>query len=385
LPSQFSGTTRSLVNDNSRYALFAWLLAAVLLCAWSVWFFFSSVTVYEVSTKAHLEVQQAPHPLAALVAGKVAATALVIGREVQTGEIVAELDANGDKLRLQEEQSRLAALEPRLASLKKEIAALEQARADDQRAASAAMQAARSRNKEARVAAEFAQENGRRLKDESGAGSVAEMDALRALSEAQKLSAASDALSSDGRRLELDALSRAQQSLAQIESLKRSVVTLEGESATARLTIRRLETDLEKYLVRAPIAGWIGDAVPVRPGEYVTAGQRLATVVPRGDLIIVADFNPAAALGRVHPGQHAHLRLDSFPWTQYGSTEAIVSRVATEVRDNLVRVEFALAAPPAAGSILQHGLPGSIEVNVDHASPAVLLLRASGQLLARTP
>jgi membrane fusion protein (multidrug efflux system) len=49
---------------------------------------------------------------------------------------------------------------------------------------------------------------------------------------------------------------------------------------------------------------------------------------------------------------------------------------------NLVRVEF---EPLAANSpvTLQHGLPGSIEVTVEQTTPAVLVLRAAGQLLAK--
>ena len=38
----------------------------------------------------------------------------------------------------------------------------------------------------------------------------------------------------------------------------------------------------------------------------------LGTVTQRGELKLVADF-PAAALGRIQPGQAARLRLDGFP------------------------------------------------------------------------
>ena len=44
----------------------------------------------------------------------------------------------------------------------------------------------------------------------------------------------------------------------------------------------------------------------------------------------------------------ARLRLDSFPWTQYGSLATTVSRVASEVRDGRVRVELTVASEPPA-------------------------------------
>ena len=98
-------------------------------------------------------------------------------------------------------------------------------------------------------------------------------------------------------------------------------------------------------------------------------------------LKIVTDFLPPAALGRIQPGQPARLRLEGFPWTQYGAVSATVASVASEVRDGWVRVELAVhpdAAPPIP---LQHGLPGTIEVEVDHISPATLVLRTAGLLV----
>ena len=117
-------------------------------------------------------------------------------------------------------------------------------------------------------------------------------------------------------------------------------------------------------------------------GTFVKAGDKLGAVVPAGSLKLVADFLPAVALGRVQAGQPARLRLDSFPWTQYGSLAATVSSVASEVRDGRVRVELAVDSEPAARLPLQHGLRGTVEVEVERVAPATLVLRAAGQLLA---
>ena len=382
MASQFSRTTRSLANDTSKYALVAWLLAAALLSGWLAWFFFGQVTVYEISRKARLEVQQAAHSVAALIPSRIISTSLVIGQEVRVRDVLVELDAGSEKLRLQEEEARLKAIPPRIESLRKEIAFREQSRAEDQQSALAATETARFRSKEAVAGVEFAKDNARRLKEESSFGSVAQIEALRALAESQKLSASSEALSSEVRRLESDAQTRIHQNQAQIQSLNSAVVSLEGEMGTIRATIARLKLDIEKHLVRAPVSGRVGDVVPLRVGAYVAEGQKLATVVPRGELMIVADFNPSAVLGRIQPGQTARLRLDGFPWAQYGSIDAKVSRVASEIRDGQVRVEFAVVSSSAPQMVMQHGLPGSIEVSVDQVAPAVLILRAAGQLLS---
>jgi membrane fusion protein (multidrug efflux system) len=92
------------------------------------------------------------------------------------------------------------------------------------------------------------------------------------------------------------------------------------------------------------------------------------------------------ALGRLHPGQPAHLRLTGFPWTQYGSLAATVTTVAHERRDGQVRVELELASHLAFPIPLQHGMPGTLEVEVERVAPAMLLLRSIGKRLglART-
>ena len=63
------------------------------------------------------------------------------------------------------------------------------------------------------------------------------------------------------------------------------------------------------------------------------------------------------------------MRLDGFPWAQYGSISATVSRVATEIRDGAVRVEFTPARVGNPADIMQHGVPGVIEVAVEQAAP----------------
>jgi membrane fusion protein (multidrug efflux system) len=68
---------------------------------------------------------QAPHPVEASVAGRVVATHLILGREVQGGDVLVELDATAQHLQLEEEQTRVRALTPQLEALRTAIAAEE--------------------------------------------------------------------------------------------------------------------------------------------------------------------------------------------------------------------------------------------------------------------
>jgi hypothetical protein len=99
------------------------------------------------------------------------------------------------------------------------------------------------------------------------------------------------------------------------------------------------------------------------------------------DRQVVADF-PPSALGHVVPGQPAQLRLDSFPWTQYGVVPATVVGVAGKVDAGRVQVVLAIQPEATASISLQPGLTGTVEVATERRSPAELILRAAGQFLS---
>jgi membrane fusion protein (multidrug efflux system) len=135
-------------------------------------------------------------------------------------------------------------------------------------------------------------------------------------------------------------------------------------------------------LIQSPVAGRIGEVANVQVGAVVREGEKLGAIVPPGTLKVIADFLPATALGRIHPGQPARLRLAGFPWTQYGAVGARVTEVASELRDERVRVDLTVDTDTASPIPFQHGLPGTVEVEVDRVAPATLVLRTAGLLLA---
>jgi hypothetical protein len=117
----------------------------------------------------------------------------------------------------------------------------------------------------------------------------------------------------------------------------------------------------------------------LRKGAIVNASDKVGVIIPAGELKAIAYFRPSSALGRIQPGQSAKLRLEGFPWTQYGVIKATVLTVASEPRDGRIRVDFALERDPASAIPVQHGLPAMAEVEVARLSPAALLLPAAGE------
>ena len=62
-----------------------------------------------------------------------------------------------------------------------------------------------------------------------------------------------------------------------------------------------------------------------------------------------------------------------------------MSSVANEARDGMIRVEFYLVPEALTAIPLQHGLPGTVEVEVERVSPATLILRGVGHRLGVSP
>ena len=381
MATSFSRTCRSLANDTSRYAFLVWGLVTTLLAAWLCWLSFANVTVYELSESARLEVAQAAHPIAALLPGKILSTSVQLGRQVEVGEVLVEFDARSERLRLEEEQARLGSIPPQLQALERQLADEEKAANQARTVTSSAVGQARARHQEALAAASFAEENFRRLSQLSASGRVAEIEVLRARAEAVKARSAAAALSFEIDRLTADSLGKANERSAALEALRREVAELEGQSELATATIARLRQDIEKHIIRAPVTGVIGEAPSLDMGAFVDEGGVLASIVPSGRLRVVADFVPARVLGRVAPGQPARMRLDGFPWAQFGSVALKVERVASEIRNGHIRIEL-LPDPAEDSRLLQHGLPGSVEVEIERTTPLLLALRAAGQMLS---
>jgi multidrug resistance efflux pump len=379
----FATARRTLETDGFRGTTLGVLLVVGLLGAWGAWFIGAQVALYAVSETARLEMSEAAHPVAAPVAGRVVATHLILGHDVQGGEVLVELEATAQQLQMEEEQARVRMLAPQLTALHTAIAAEEQALREARHAARVALEEARARLREAEVAARAADEEAGLFARLQARNLSSQLDLLRAKGEAQKRRAAADTLRLAMSRLDSEHRTQESDRQARLEGLRRDVTRLTGDMTTAAATVERLAHEIERRHLRAPVAGRLGEVAEPRTGSVVREGDRLAAVVPRGELQVVADFPPPSALGRIQPGQRARLRLEGFPWTQYGSLGATVRRVASEGRHGRVRVELSVDPDGAALIPRQHGLPGVVEVQVERVAPATLVWRAAGQLLAR--
>lgn len=384
MPSTFSRSMASLNADSFRRPLILIVGASLLLGLWGLWMGLGEVTLTEVSAQARLEVSTQAFAVQAPVSGLVVATPLRLGQNIQAKDLVLELDATDLKLELEEQRSRLSGLRGELASLSAVIAAEEKVLEVTVSAAATAVQEAEARRREEDIQAKYRRDRAGRLGTLGQGGQVAAMDVLAARSEADQTSAAVDRLAISVEHLRKTGRATRNERLARLASLRQEAVSLHAEVGTAAASIKRLEHAVSRRRILAPVTGRVARLVPMQTGTYLGEGGDICTIVPPGQVKAVAYFAPQA-MGRIRPGQEARLRLDGFPWAQYGSLPAVVSRVAGELHQGMLRVEMRPRPRPDSAIPLQHGLPGSVELFTERLSPLLLLLRTAGRMVTAVP
>jgi multidrug resistance efflux pump len=354
------------------------LVAGLLLTLWIVWMITAQTTVYAVSDEGRLLAAGAASPIQTPVAGVIAETHLTLGAEVKAGEILVELDSSAEKLRLDEEQTRTQGLTQAVEGLEQIIEAeLGLADATARAGASRVSSAAAKARVTADIAALTKQQNDayRRLKE---ASLVSGLEAMKAAEDMQRqrgqvtISRAETALAAadyDRVRKETE---------VRVLNLQKELTELKARIAASRVVMAQLDWEIARRKLRSPVDGVVADVTALPQGAAVGAIQTLATIVPHTRMRWIAYFPAREAVGRIHNGQTARIRLDAFPWTAYGPLTATVTGVGSEPREQRVRVELDLTGENTAVP-LSHGMTGVTDVEVERMSPLRLLLRLSGQ------
>ncbi len=378
MPSAFYRTTRSLSHDRFRFPVIGILVAITILLIWVAWSLWFKISLYEASDSARIEVAKAVHPVAAPISGRIVKTELTLGQEVQQGEILFELDARVDQLRLQEQQELLPALKAELKTLQNNILEEQEAMRREEQSTQVALDEATAQYKAADAAAKFAQQEAERSRGLFKKGIISESEYQQQLTDVDKLGASAEAYRLAISRIKLEHNVRNSDRKSKIEGLQREVEALLGKISVAEKTVARFEQELDNYVIRTPIAGTIGEMLEIKPGSVVNIGDKLVTIVPTGKVMIVAHFSKGATVGKIFPGQKAEMRLDAYPWMQFGTVRAQVANVGSESHNGKVRVDLTILHQNTPKFSVRHGLTGSVEVEVNRIKPIDIILRKVG-------
>lgn len=373
MSGSFGNTTRALDADRSRGGRVAIAVVALLAAGWLAWMLIARVSVYQTTSKARLEVSPMPSQVGAPIGGRITDVELTVGARVNAGDVLVVLDPGTLPVERARAAAQLEALAPERASLEKEIAA--EAKTIDAGDASgrAAVREQLAKGRAADLDVAHAEAELARITALVGKGVSAQVELDQARADLAQKRGAREALGHSTDALSAAERERDSQRRAATAELERQRALLDGRIAMAKSEVARLELELSLHTIRAPIAGVLGSIATLQVGATLAVGTQIASVVPAGELRVVADYDPSA-IGWLAPGQHGRLKLDGYPWTRWGTVGATVTRVATEVQGGTLRVELALE--PGAQMPLAHGMTGQLDVEVEQIHPATLVIRS---------
>lgn len=381
LPTAF---TKTMVTMNARRPGMALLrLAAAVLCfgGMGYWALRVPVTLYETTPEARLEISSNAAVVQAPITGRVVQTTLALGKQVKAGDVLVRLDALPEELQAKAEETRLTAIGPEIAALEAQIRAERSAGEVERLATLSAIEEARLKIRELESPAELAKIERARMERLKREGLAPERDYQKAISDFERAERSTATARAAIERLEREQKNRDEERSVRIAAIQTQITRLDQGRANVAATIRRVNYDAERRVIRAPVDGTIGEAAVLRDGSVLTEGARVAAIIPAGQLRVVAQFSPQAAYGRLRQGSPARLRLKGYPWTEFGVLEAQVAQVAGEDRDGRVRVELDVLPSPTLRVTPRHGMPGELEVEVDQTPPFALIMRTAGQWL----
>ncbi|MCC6458880.1 MAG: HlyD family efflux transporter periplasmic adaptor subunit [Saprospiraceae bacterium] len=218
------------------------------------------------------------------------------------------------------------------------------------------------------TAREFLMRQKRLLND----GAIAELDFERERQRVNDLERQYDALE--------DNIIRKQNEIISLRKNKNDVSFDEKEDAASsagrlRQSLNALRASLDKwkqsYLLIAPIDGKVSlNAAFFSENQYVKQGEQVLAVVPPNTGKIIGRLTlPTAGSGKVRPSQRVILKLDSYPYYEFGTIRGIVVSKSLVPKDNaysiIVSLPDGLTTSYQRDIPFEQQLPGKAEIVTD--------------------
>ena len=109
---------------------------------------------------------------------------------------------------------------------------------------------------------------------------------------------------------------------------KRGDAERQADDYARRLQKARVKS--ANMVVTSPVAGIVQGSTVTTDGQVVNTGEEVMRIVPDGAVLEVEAYLENKDVGFVAPGQEAVIKVESFPFTRYGTVTGKVVRVATD-------------------------------------------------------
>ncbi|MDJ0732803.1 MAG: HlyD family efflux transporter periplasmic adaptor subunit [Nostocaceae cyanobacterium] len=322
--------------------------------------------------------------------GKIARILVKEGEAVKAGQVIAELDqeiALNDVARLQEErasyQKQLLQTEALIektrleaqtrvkiaqAEVRGQEAVIEQVKAkmDSQKAAIAQIEdrvaTSQMLMKELRTDAAAQQERLERLKSLVTEGALSRDqlfqaqrnlgdrqrtiiqqsgDIKQALTESTRLQSDLQQVMAESQRMQAE-LARKQaevstvnlQAQQTIQRLEVEKIDLQAKLQQTEKLLAQAKTRLKQLTLTAPVDGFVLSLNLSNSGEVVQTGQTIAEIAPQGSPLVLSAILPDREAGFVEVGDSAQVKLDAYPFQDYGIISGKVTSISADAKPN---------------------------------------------------
>jgi len=271
-----------------------------------------------------LQPQGAERPIKTPLAGVVTTIYVKEGERVRRGQPLLRLDPDvsakrgstvAEQTRLEQQRSleQGKAFEARADSLRAKKLALQQAMSTEQLIL-------------------------RQIEPLAKVGAIQQVQVLQQRNRVQQLRSEIAQADANLREVQAELVRQRQESLRNLADLDRQRVEVEEVQ--------------DQELMRAPLDGVVFDLVPSSSGYAASANETLLKLVP-GGVLEAKVFFTNREVGFVKAGQSAQVRVDAFPYTQFGSIPASIKAVSV----------YALPADPQNP---EPRFPGYVTLNRDY-------------------
>ncbi|MBS1744612.1 MAG: HlyD family efflux transporter periplasmic adaptor subunit [Bacteroidetes bacterium] len=102
--------------------------------------------------------------------------------------------------------------------------------------------------------------------------------------------------------------------------------------------LHSLKSDIDswkkKFLIQSPINGNISFIIPLQENQYLQSGKIIGYVIPKGSRYYTQIYLPQNNFGKIDTGLQVQLRMEAYPYQEYGVIEGRISYISNVASDS---------------------------------------------------
>jgi multidrug resistance efflux pump len=155
-----------------------------------------------------------------------------------------------------------------------------------------------------------------------------------------------------------------------------------NESVKLHADLKQYSEELTNRIVLAPTDGEIIQSSDIQMGSMVSAGQKMAEISPKGDLIATCFVKPSD-IGMIHEKQEVKIQVDAFNYNEWGMLKGEIIDISDDMLvENGSQAFFRVKCKPERTSLsLKNGVKADIRKGMSLNTRIIIIRRSLFHLL----